>query len=283
MAGLAPELVLLPPSRTSSARPTPASWPALRRGRASWRRARHHLVRPRIPAALATYRELLDATPDSSASISRRTDLEAGTSRLQGGVPGQAQSSRSTSGITPEKPIAGAPGSMAPPRNSRSDGDRAGGALMAGGRALPLVLALAGPDPGAAEADRGVVLDAEEVVGAHVGVAGVVLGVDRVGVDLELQGRVLGPLGDGGDAGDGREPAADLGHQVAGDELEGLVGRVDLPGAGLGHRTAVRRPRVPGVVAEPSLMLSPSRGRMLGCHIFPRHSTRTIVVPATTA
>jgi hypothetical protein len=82
-------------------------------------------------------------------------------------------------------------------------------------------------------------LDAEEVVGPHVGVAGLVLGVDAGGVDLDLEGGVLGPLGDGGRAAGGREAAADLGHQVAGDELEGLVRRVDFPGADRGHLTAV--------------------------------------------
>src|SRR4029453_9859655 len=119
-------------------------------------------------------------------------------------------------------------------------GDRPGLALD-GEVAVDLPLALAGPGahPGAAEADRGVVLDAEEVVGAHVGVAGLVLGVDAGGVDLDLQRGVLGPLGDGGHALGGREAAAHLGHQVAGDELERLVRRVDLPGADLGHLAAV--------------------------------------------
>jgi hypothetical protein len=84
-----------------------------------------------------------------------------------------------------------------------------------------------------------VVLDPEEVVGPHVGVAGLVLGVDTGGVDLDLQGRLLGHLSDGGHPAGGREAAAYLGHQVAGDELERLVGRVDLPGAGLGDGPAV--------------------------------------------
>src|SRR4029450_3914293 len=104
---------------------------------------------------------------------------------------------------------------------------------------LPLGLAVPGPDPGAAEADGGVLVGAEEVVGPQVAVTGGVPAVDGGGVELDLQGRRLGYLGDGGDAADVGELAPDLGHQVAGDELERLVGGDDLPAAGLGDGPAI--------------------------------------------
>jgi hypothetical protein len=53
-----------------------------------------------------------------------------------------------------------------------------------------------------------------------VGVAVGVPGVDGGGVDLDLQRRLFGHLGDVSLAADVGEAAADLGHQVAGDALE---------------------------------------------------------------
>src|SRR5215218_227004 len=61
-------------------------------------------------------------------------------------------------------------------------------------------------------------------------------------VDLDLQRRLLGDLSDMYLAADVGEAAADLGHQVAGDELERRVRRVDRPGPDLGNLAAVDEP-----------------------------------------
>src|SRR5688572_19107465 len=86
--------------------------------------------------------------------------------RLQGGVPGQAPVLPVDLGDDAgEADALVAPGVDGAAEELEVDGDRAGRALDGQVAVdLPLVLALAGPDAGAAEADGGVVLDAEEVV-----------------------------------------------------------------------------------------------------------------------
>jgi hypothetical protein len=75
-----------------------------------------------------------------------------------------------------------------------------------------------------------------------VGVAVGVPGVDGGGVDLDLQRRLFGHLGDVSLAADVGEAAAHLGHQVPGDELERRVRGVDLLGPDLGDPAAVDDP-----------------------------------------
>jgi hypothetical protein len=90
-----------------------------------------------------------------------------------------------------------------------------------------------------------------------VGVAVGVPGVDGGGVDLDLQRRLFGHLGDVSLAADVGEAAADLGHQVPGDELERRVRGVDLPGPDLGTQRPLMT-RVPGIMVTASVMcLSP--------------------------
>jgi hypothetical protein len=83
-----------------------------------------------------------------------------------------------------------------------------------------------------------VVLHSEELTRPQVGVAG----VDRGGVDLDPQSGLLRHLGDVNLAIDVGEAATHLGHQVAGDELERRVRRVDHPGPDLGHLAAIDDP-----------------------------------------
>ena len=88
-----------------------------------------------------------------------------------------------------------------------------------------------------ARADQGqgrVVGDVEEVVGAQVLVALDLAGEDAGGLDGRLQGRVLGLLGDGEGALHVGEAAPYLrADQVAGDEADVGVGRVDRVGPDL--------------------------------------------------
>ena len=166
--------------------------------------------------------------------------------RLQGGVPDKAPVLPVDLGHHAEKPIRWLPqGSVPAPRNSTS---------TVTGRVVPLMVRSPStfhrfsPSPGRTPVLRKLIVGwshAEEVVGAHVGVAGLVLGVDRVGVDLDLEGGVLGPLGHGGGAAGARAGHAPWPSGGC-DELERLVGRVDLPGADVGHQAAVDDARAGG-------------------------------------
>src|SRR5207245_4712623 len=87
-------------------------------------------------------------------------------------------------------------------------------------QAAPVLL-----DPGAAEADRRVLLDVEEVGAAEVLVAAGLAGVHAGGVDDHLDRGVLGLFADGDLAAEVGEAAAYLGdHEVATHELDGRVG-----------------------------------------------------------
>ena len=89
-----------------------------------------------------------------------------------------------------------------------------------------------------------VVLDVEEVGAAQVGVTLVLAGVDARGVDRHLHRGLLGYLGDVHRSREGAEAAPDLGdHEVAGDELHGGVGLVEVVDA---RRRGRRRPGTPG-------------------------------------
>ena len=83
------------------------------------------------------------------------------------------------------------------------------------------------------EGDGRVVLDVGEVGGLQVGVAILVTGVDRRGVDHDLDRRLEGVVRDGEGAVKRGEAAADLAdHEVSGGEVDRRMGRIDLPGAG---------------------------------------------------
>jgi hypothetical protein len=86
-----------------------------------------------------------------------------------------------------------------------------------------------------------------------VGVVVGVPGVDRGGVDLDLQSGLLRHLGDVNLGIDVGEAATHLGHQVAGDELERRVRRVDHPGPDLGHLAAIDDPD-PGMAVTASVI-----------------------------
>ena len=156
-----------PPPSTGPGSSWPTAAPSPGTGRAS---------RPPWPAS-ASCSALLDQLG---------LDLEADglaqqePARLQGGVPDQAPLLPVDIGDDAGEadPLV-APGVDGAAEELEVDGDQVV-PLMVRSPSTFLGLAVAGPDAGAAEADRGVVLDAEEVVGAHVGVAGLVLGVDQL-------------------------------------------------------------------------------------------------------
>src|SRR5262245_14565824 len=102
---------------------------------------------------------------------------------------------------------------------------------------------IAGPgDAGRAERGPRVVLDVEEVRGTEVVVTRLVARAHRTRVDLDLESRLGEVVGERDRAGDTGEPAANLGeHEVASDERDLGVARVDRPNPGGGQVDAVER------------------------------------------